>query len=86
MHALLERVSLIFQRDDLSIGDVGAEVNTAIDEMQKRGFKAVYVNRNGFPDRGKGLLEALAELGFDTAIDSPLGDLTCVVLGKPAGK
>ena len=63
-----------------------ANVNTAIDEMQKRGFKAVYVNRNGFPDRGKGLLEALAELGFDTAIDSPLGDLTCVVLGKPAGK
>ena len=35
MHALLERVSLIFQRDDLSIGDVGAEVNTAIDEIAK---------------------------------------------------
>ena len=35
MHALLERVSLIFQRDDLSIGDVGAEVNTAIDEIVK---------------------------------------------------
>jgi hypothetical protein len=33
MHALLGRVSLIFQRDDLSIGDVGAEVNTAIDEI-----------------------------------------------------
>ena len=32
MHALLERVSLIFQRDDLSIGDVGAEVNTASEE------------------------------------------------------
>jgi len=63
-----------------------ANVNAAIDEMQKRGFKAVYINRNGLPDRGKGLLEALAELGFDSAIDSPLGDLTCVVLGKPAGK
>ena len=28
MHALLERVSLVFQRDDLSIGDVGAKVNS----------------------------------------------------------
>lgn len=28
-------MSLIFQRDDLSIGDVGAEVNTAIDEIVK---------------------------------------------------
>ena len=35
MHALLERVSLIFQRDDLSIGDVGAEVNSAIEETAK---------------------------------------------------
>ncbi len=37
MHALPERVSfkLIFRRDDLSIGDVGAEVNTAIDEIAK---------------------------------------------------
>ena len=35
MHALLERVSLIFQRDDLSIGDVGAEVNSAIDQIAK---------------------------------------------------
>jgi hypothetical protein len=63
-----------------------ANVNAAIDEMQKRGFTAVYINRNGFPDRGKGLLEAFGELGFDTVIASPLGDLTCVLLGKPAGK
>ena len=35
VHAMLERVSLIFQRDDLSIGDVGAEVNTAIEEIAK---------------------------------------------------
>ncbi len=37
MHALLERVSLVFQRDDLSIGDVGAEVNSAIDQIAKLG-------------------------------------------------
>ena len=35
IHAMLERVSLIFQRDDLSVGDVGAEVNTAIEETAK---------------------------------------------------
>jgi hypothetical protein len=34
MHAMLERVSWIFQRDDLSIGDVGAEVNLAIEETR----------------------------------------------------
>jgi hypothetical protein len=62
-----------------------ASVNAAIAEMQKRGFKAIYVNRNGFPDRGKGLFEALAELGFDAPpIDSPLGDLSCLPLGEPA--
>ena len=58
-----------------------ANVNAAIDELQKRGFAAVYVNRNGFPDRGKGLFDALAELGFKgPPIDSQLGDLSCIVL------
>ena len=62
-----------------------ANVNAAIDEIQKRGFKAIYINRNGFPDRGQGLFEALAELGFDTPpVMSPLGDLSCVMLDKPS--
>jgi hypothetical protein len=61
-----------------------ANVNKAVDEIQKRGFAALYVNRNGFPDRGKGLFEALAELGFDAPpINSLLGDLSCLPLGKP---
>lgn len=62
-----------------------ANVNAAIDELQKRGFGAIYVNRNGFPDRGRGLVEALAELGFDSPpIESPLGDLACIPIGRPA--
>jgi hypothetical protein len=62
-----------------------ANVNAAIDELQKRGFTALYVNRNGFPDRGRGLFEALAELGFKAPpIDSPLGDLSCLPLGAAA--
>jgi len=62
-----------------------ASVNAAVDELQKKGFAALYVNRNGFPDRGKGLLEALAELGFDAPpIESQLGDLACIRLAPAA--
>lgn len=62
-----------------------ANLNAAIDELQKRGFAAVYVNRNGFPDRGKGLFEALGELGFDAPpIESQLGDLACIQLAPVA--
>ncbi|MFM7206464.1 MAG: hypothetical protein ACKO4T_07345 [Planctomycetaceae bacterium] len=62
-----------------------ANVNTAVNELQERGFAAIYVNRNGFPDRGRGLVEALAELGFDAPpLDSGLGDLTCLLIVKPA--
>ena len=30
-------------------------VRRAVDELKKLGFAAIYINRNGFPDRGKGL-------------------------------
>ena len=57
----------------------------AVGELEKLGFKAIYINRNGFPDRGKGLEEALLELGYDTPpIRNATGDLTCVLLVKPA--
>jgi len=60
-------------------------VNTAIDELQKRGFKAIYVNRRGFLDGGRGLVEAVAELGFDSPpIKSEVGDLLCILLDKPS--
>ena len=57
----------------------------AIDEIKAKGFAAIYVNRNGFPDRGKGLREALAKLGYTNVIDSPAGDLMCVLLRKKDG-
>ncbi len=60
-------------------------VRQAVDELRAKGFAAIYVNRNGFPDRGKGLFDALLELGYDTPpIYSPAGDLACVVLGDAA--
>jgi hypothetical protein len=65
---------------------VAANVRNALDEMRAKGFAAIYINRNGFPDRGKGLFDVLLDLGYDTPpIYSPAGDLACVMIGdQPA--
>jgi len=58
-------------------------VGAAVDEIRKRGFTAIYVNRNGFPDHGKGLEKSLLELGYlKPPIDSAAGDLVCIPLEK----
>jgi hypothetical protein len=58
-------------------------VRRAVDELKKLGFAAIYINRNGFPDRGKGLVEALLELGYDKPpIRNETGDLMCILLEK----
>jgi hypothetical protein len=58
-----------------------SNVRRVVDELRRLGFSAVYVNRNGFPDRGKGIEEALLEIGYDTPpIRSDAGDLVCYVL------
>jgi len=58
-------------------------VATAVDEMRNRGFAAIYVNRNGFPDLGKGLEQSLQELGYSKPpIVSTAGDLVCIPLKK----
>jgi len=55
----------------------------AVDELKKLGFSAIYINRNGFPDRAKGLEEALLELGYSKPpIRNATGDLVCIVLEK----
>lgn len=60
-----------------------SNVRRAVDELQKRGFQAIYVNRNAFPDRGRGLEEALLDIGYDAPpIRSQAGDLSCIVLRK----
>jgi hypothetical protein len=60
---------------------VANNVRRAVDEMRGKGFAAIYVNRNGFPDRGKGLFDALLDLGYETPpIYSPAGDLACILL------
>jgi hypothetical protein len=56
-------------------------VRKAVDEIRRQGFAAVYINRNAFPDRGKGLEEAFLELGYTRPpLRNATGDLACIVL------
>jgi hypothetical protein len=60
-----------------------ANVNQSVQELEKLGFKAIYINRNGFPDRGQGLEKTMRELGYQKPpIDSATGDLVCIMLEK----
>ncbi|MEI7780401.1 MAG: hypothetical protein WCJ18_00575 [Planctomycetota bacterium] len=60
-----------------------ANARAAVDELKRLGFSAIYINRNGFPDRGKGIEEALLDLGYSKPpIRNATGDLACVVLEK----
>ena len=68
------------EREEIRLFEANAA--QAVDEMKAKGFAALYVNRNGYPDGAKGLREALAKLGYTDVIDSPAGDLMAVVLRK----
>ncbi len=46
-----------------------------ITELKKRGFSGLYVNRNAYPDKARGIEESLRSLGNDKRIDSAEGDL-----------
>jgi phosphoglycerol transferase len=60
-----------------------ANFSRAISELKKLGFSAIYINRNGFPDRAKGLEDAFLELGYSKPpIRNATGDLACIVLDK----
>ena len=57
------------------------QLKDAVAEISKRGFAAIYINRNGFPDRAKGIEDALLEMGYDRpVIRSASGDLACIIL------
>jgi hypothetical protein len=58
-----------------------ANARAAVDELKRLGFSAIYINRNGFPDRGKGIEEALLDMGYaKPPIRNATGDLACIVL------
>ncbi|HEY5744631.1 MAG TPA: hypothetical protein VIU12_01035, partial [Chryseolinea sp.] len=51
----------------------------AVSQIRNRGFKAIYINRNGFPDKGQGIEETLRSLGHAEVVNSQEGDLVCVI-------
>ena len=38
------------------------------------------MNRNGFQDKGEGILNAFKQLGYNEVIESKRGDLFCVMI------
>jgi len=57
------------------------QLKDAIAEIKRRGFAAIYINRNGFPDKAKGIEDALLEMGYaKPPIRSASGDLACILL------
>jgi phosphoglycerol transferase len=78
---LFEGASLDQQAGKIMVNEANARI--AVEELKRLGFSAIYINRNGFPDRGKGLEEALLELGYTKPpIRNATGDLACIVLEK----
>ena len=56
----------------------------AVAEIKKRGFAAISINRNGFPDRALPIEKALRAMGYtQPPIVSASGDLVCIPLEKP---
>jgi len=56
----------------------------AVAEIEKRGFAAIYINRNGFPERAQPIEKALRTMGYSKPpIVSATGDLVCIPLEKP---
>jgi len=57
-------------------------LEAAVAKLRELGFQAILISRNGLPDKAKGLLQSLANMGCTKVIDSSAGDLTCVVLER----
>jgi len=61
----------------------GMQLNEIVGRLESYGFAAIYVNRNGFPDKGEALEKAFKQIGRGEMIESEQGDLFCVFL-KPS--
>ena len=61
---------------------VNLSLEDAVAKLRGLGFRAILVNRNGFPDKAKGFLQSLSALGHSQLIESSAGDLVCVVLAR----
>jgi hypothetical protein len=61
-----------------------SNLNEVVAKIQSYGFAALYVNRNGFQDKGEGLYQAMRQLGYTEVIESKAGDLFCVLIRPDA--
>lgn len=53
-----------------------------VGDLRARGFDAIVIDRDGFPERGRAVESALVRAaGVDRPIVSPAGDESCIVLG-----
>jgi hypothetical protein len=59
-------------------------LSEVISKIQSYGFAALYVNRNGFQDKGEGLYQAMRQLGYSEVIESKAGDLFCFLIRPDA--
>jgi hypothetical protein len=81
---LLEGATIDQQAQQIRVNLSNARI--AVDELRRLGFSAIYINRNGFPDRGRGIEDAMLELGYtQDPIRNATSDLTCIVLLDVAG-
>jgi phosphoglycerol transferase len=56
----------------------------AMARIKERGFAAIFINRNGFPDKGRQIEDKLVEMGYSAPpIRSAAGDLACILLDAP---
>lgn len=58
-------------------------LSQVVDRLESFGFAAMYVNKNGFPDKGRGIEKAFKDIGRGDMIVSDKDDLLCVFL-KPS--
>ena len=61
-----------------------APFSSFVQAIESYGFSAVYVNRNGFQDKGAGVINAFNNLGYHDVIESKQGDLFCVFIHPDA--
>ena len=58
-------------------------IDKAVQEIKDRGFAAIYLNRNGFTDRGKEIEDKVFQMGYTTPpLSNASGDLACILLQK----
>jgi hypothetical protein len=55
-------------------------LDAAVAKLRSLGFQAILINRNGFPDKAKGMIQSLSTMGNSRVIESAAGDLVCVLL------